>query len=87
MKKLFKNIGKGISWSYNYVDGHKTTIGSTLTSLVLVADGVWDLKPTLMTGLLGLSGVIFGGGVIHKVDKKTNVINKTIEKLKKKQDE
>ena len=87
MKKLFKNIGKGIGKAFNYINGHKTTIGSTLTSIVLIADGVWDLKPTLMTGLLGLSGVIFGGGVIHKVDKKTNVINKTIEKLKKKQDE
>ena len=85
--KLFKNIGKGISKAFNYINGHKTTIGSTLTSIVLIADGVWDLKPTLMTGLLGLSGVIFGGGVLHKVDKKTNVINKTIEKLKKKQDE
>lgn len=82
MRKLLRKIGKGFGSALEWTNGHKTTIGSTLTSLVFIADGVWDLNSSIMTGLLGLAGTIFGGGILHKLDKKTNVINRTITNVK-----
>lgn len=78
MDNIVKTVWKdAFEKAWTWFDGKKTIIGSALTGVVMLVDGI---RPELMNdkvynGLLILFGVIFGTGLIHKATKSESLKN------------
>lgn len=85
MKKLFKNIGKGINNTWGYINGRKRNIGVAMFLVGMGLETFGIMPDNKAEFIQAVGGAIGGFGWAHsllKDEKTVSVVNKVINNAK-----